>query len=257
MLTLAADWPLIARFGFAFLVALIAFPLASLAAGAVRRAARGSANMAHMDTTVVTFAAELARVVFLIGAIILVLTLAGVEPNSVAAVIGAATLAIGLALQGTLANVAAGLLIVIFRPYRIGDSVELAAKRGLVRLISLFTTEIETFNGLAVIIPNAHIMSQPMINYSRNPRRRIDVDILLHWDTDTAVACQLLKDLYENDPRLTPEDRVDVVVKALVDKGPVLSFRLTIGQKHADAMALELPGKLHRALRAANISVPA
>ena len=114
---MAGPW----RFAVAVGVAALAFPTAAWLAQRMRSAARKRLGMEGVDATVGVFAAEAARLAVLIGALVLVLTVAGVEPTSVAAVLGAATLAVGLALQTTLANVAAGLLIIVFRLYRVND----------------------------------------------------------------------------------------------------------------------------------------
>ena len=253
MITLTADWPLIARVGVGFGVALIAFPLAGFAAQAVRRAARKSSRVQVIDTTVVTFGAELVRVGFLIGALILVMTLAGVEPTSVATVLGAATLAVGLALQGTLANVAAGVLIFIFAPYRVGEYVEIVGKQGTVKLLSLFTTELESINGLSFVLANAQIMIQPVTNFSRNPNRRVDVDVALDWDSDTDVATKAALDAIAEDPRLNSNMPASAIIRALTEKGPVLSVRMWTTPAASTDLGFDAAAKIHQALRTAGI----
>jgi small conductance mechanosensitive channel len=253
MITLTADWPIFARVGVALLVALVAFPIAGFAANAVRKAASKSAKLEVIDKTVVSFGAELVRVGFLIAALILVLILAGVESTSVAAVLGAATLAVGLALQATLANVAAGVLIFIFRPFRVGEYVEVASKQGVVKLLSLFTTELETINGLSVVLANAQIMAQPMTNYTRNPNRRVDVDITLDWDTNTDTAIAIALAAIQNDPRLSPSQAPIGLIKSISDKGPVLSVRLWTKTSDSAELGFSASRAIHRALQEAGV----
>ncbi len=249
MIQLTAEWPLIARLSVAFGVALVAFPLAGLAAGAVRKAARRSANLAVIDNTVVTFGAELVRVAFLIGALVLVLSFAGVQSTSVAAVLGAATLAIGLALQATLANVAAGVLIFIFAPYRVGEFVEIVGKQGQVKLLSLFTTELESVQGLSIVLANAQVMTQPVTNFTRNPHRRVDIEITLHWDTDTKLATKLAMAAIAKDPRLTDKAAPIAVIKSVSEKGPVLALRVWTTPTHCAELGFDVAAKVHAALR--------
>lgn len=253
MIPLTADWPLLARVGIAVLVALIAFPAAGLAASAVRNAARKSSKLKVVDRTVVTFGAELVRVGFLVAALVLVLTLAGVETTSVAAVLGAATLAIGLALQATLANVAAGVLIFVFAPYRVGEFVEIAGKQGLVKLLSLFTTELESAQGLSIILANAQVMTQPVTNFTRNPNRRIDVDVTLDWESDTENALRLALEAVAGDPRLSNTQSSIAIIKSLTDKGPILSVRLWTHPNVSAELGFDAAAKIHDALRRAGI----
>lgn len=253
MIPLTADWPLFARVGVAFIVALIAFPAAGLAASMVRNAARKSARLKVVDRTVVTFGAELVRVGFLIAALVLVLTLAGVESTSVAAVLGAATLAVGLALQATLANVAAGVLIFVFAPYRVGEFVEIAGKQGQVKLLSLFTTELESVQGLSIVLANAQVMTQPVTNFSRNTNRRIDIDVTLAWDSDTQTAVVAAQGAIQGDSRLSETPAPVVIIKSLSEKGPVLSVRMWTHPAFSAELGFDAAAKVHAALREAGI----
>jgi small conductance mechanosensitive channel len=253
MITMLADWPVYARFSVAFIVALVAFPAAGMAASAVRKSARKSSKLELVDTTVVTFAAELARIGFLAAALILVLTLAGVQSTSVAAVLGAVTLAIGLALQGTLANVAAGVLIFVFAPYRVGEFVEIGTKQGQVKLLSLFTTELESAHGLLIVVANAQVMAQPITNFTRNPHRRIDVDITLDWNTDTNIAIQAALGAMSGDTQLSDTRPLVAIIKTLTDKGPVLSLQMWTSSLNSTELSFQAAVKVHAALRNAGI----
>jgi small conductance mechanosensitive channel len=249
MISLTADWPLIARLGVAFAVALVAFPAAGLAARVVRKAARKGSRLEAIDPTVATFGAELVRVLFLICALVLVLSLAGVQSTSLAAVLGAATLAIGLAMQATLANVAAGVLIFIFAPYRVGEFVEIAGKQGQVKLLSLFTTELESPTGLGFVLANAQVMMQPITNFTRNSVRRVDVDVTLHWTTDTDLAVKLARDAVLGDVRYLQGREPVALIKGISDKGPQLSVRMWTTPQDSDGVAMDATAKIHAALR--------
>lgn len=253
MITLTADLPLYARVGVAFVVALVAFPAAGLAASAVRKAARKSSRLEAIDPTVATFGAELVRVLFLIAALVLVLSLAGVQSTSLAAVLGAATLAIGLAMQATLANVAAGVLIFVFAPYRVGDYVEIAGRQGTVKLLSLFTSELEGPTGLAHVLSNTQVMTQPITNFTRNPMRRIDIDVTLHWLSDTDLAKKVALEAVRGDIRIAGDRSPVAIIKSMSDKGPQLSVRLWAATGDSDALGFDAAAKVHAALKAAGL----
>ena len=243
---MAGPW----RIAVALCVAVLAFPTAAWLAQKIRNAARRRLGMEAVDPTVGVFAAEAARLGVLIGALVLVLTVAGVEPTSVAAVLGAATLAIGLALQSTLANVAAGLLIIVFRLYRVGDFVEIAGRQGSVRLISLFYTELATIQGVKTVVPNALGFSQSFQNLSFAPRRRVDVEVTLAWDRDADAACIALRSAIGEDARALTDPAPEARVIRLTDKGPVVALRVWAAAPDAAALGWDLAGRAHAALRA-------
>ncbi len=153
----------------AIVVAIVGWTLAGVIERAVRRALRASG---HIDPTVVGFLSSIARYATLIVAFVVVLQLLGVQATSLVAVIGAASLAIGLAMQGTLANVAAGVMLLIFRPFQAGDEIEVAGKKGRVQSLNLFMTELASDDNNQILIPNAQVWGQPLTNFTAYKRRR-------------------------------------------------------------------------------------
>jgi small conductance mechanosensitive channel len=253
MIDIPADWPAWSRFALAVGVALVAFPVAGFAANAIRKGARKSAGLRHADITLITFAAEAARIGLLVGALTMVLAIAGVEPTSVAAVLGAATLAIGLALQQTLANVAAGVLILLFRPFEVGEFVDVAGRQGSVRTLGLFTTELTTIQGLKLVVPNGQIFTQPITNHTRNPARRVDIDVTLAWGSDAAEACRLALAVVRADPRVAASPAAEALVIKLHDKGPLVSIRAWTTPGDAARLGFDLAAGVHAAWREAGI----
>jgi small conductance mechanosensitive channel len=150
-------------------VAVAAFWACGLVERAVRRALLASP---HMDPTVASFLSSLARYATLAVAFVVVLQLIGIQATSLVAVIGAGSLAIGLALQGTLSNMAAGVMLLIFRPFRIGDKIEVACKKGEVRSLNLFMTELAADAEVQILIPNAQVWGAPITNFSAYVRAR-------------------------------------------------------------------------------------
>ena len=170
-----------------------------------RRASRLTADwlsrVDRLDRTLVPIMAALVRYAGLTLTIIITLGNFGVETTSIIAVLGAAGLAVGLALQGTLSNVAAGLMLLFLRPFRIGDWVEAAGVSGSVREIGLFTTTIDTFDNVYISIPNSSIWSSNIINHARYGTRRMDLDIGIGYDSSLDTAETALMSLAA-DPRV-------------------------------------------------------
>ena len=170
-----------------------------------RRASRLTADwlsrVDRLDRTLVPIMAALVRYAGLTLTLVITLGNFGVETTSIIAVLGAAGLAVGLALQGTLSNVAAGLMLLFLRPFRIGDWVEAAGVSGSVREIGLFTTTIDTFDNVYISIPNSSIWSSNIINHARYGTRRMDLDIGIGYDSSLDIAETALMSLAA-DPRV-------------------------------------------------------
>ncbi|MEN9873579.1 MAG: MscS mechanosensitive ion channel [Pseudomonadota bacterium] len=246
--------PLIFQIGLATLVGLISFPLAGTAAKAVRRVVGKSKRIAALDATLVNFVAELVRIGFLVCALLLVLALAGVQSSSIVAVLGAATLAIGLAMQATLANVAAGVLIFVLAPFRVGEAVEIVGRQGQIKLLSLFTTELESLQGSVIILANAQIMLHPITNFTRLRKARVDLDVILDWDSDTDTALALAKSVATDLPNLLPDLPPEALISGLSHKGPTLSLRLWTLPHLRVEMRSAAAASLHKTLRANGFS---
>jgi small conductance mechanosensitive channel len=184
-------------------------------AGAVGRSVRMLADKnPRMDKTLSSFFASLARWGIIAVVLIAVLTRFGVETTSLVAALGAMTLAVGLALQGTLGNVAAGVMIVFFRPYSIGQYVDIAGVAGTVRDITLFYTELNTPDNVQIIIPNGQAWDNVITNYSAYPERRCDFVFSASYDDEIDKVQKVLRELFEADERVRKEPAVFVEVKA-------------------------------------------
>jgi len=147
----------------------------------------------RIDTTLGNFIAAMVRYALLIGTLLMAVSILGVELASVFVILSAMTLAIGLALQGSMSNVAAGLLLVLTRPYKIGDYVELAGDEGHVEDLNIFTTTLRTLDNIQVILSNGAVRSGTIRNFSSLGRRRIDVDFGIDYDDDINKAIDIIK----------------------------------------------------------------
>lgn len=156
----------------------------------------------RLDPTLAGFFANIAKYMILALAGIAVLGTFGVETTSLAALIGAAGLAIGLALQGTLSHLAAGVLLAMFRPFKVGDFIEASGEAGTVKQISLLNTELATPDNVQIIVPNGDVFSSTIKNYSVHSERRVDMIFGVSYDTDLKAAEAILKDMMANDRRV-------------------------------------------------------
>jgi small conductance mechanosensitive channel len=154
------------------------------------------------DATLQGFAASLARYTVVIVGAVAVLHRLGVETTSIITVLGAASLAVGLALQGALSNVAAGVMIVVFRPYRVGDFITLAGKSGTVTRLDLFNTELIDADGLKIVAPNGKGFSDVVVNHTNIPNRRIEISYDIRYDDDLDTALAVLREVARGESRL-------------------------------------------------------
>jgi small conductance mechanosensitive channel len=186
-------------------ILLVTFWVAKWAAGLARRSMGRLQGGRGPDAVLADFVASLVRYGIVIIGLIATLEQIGVQTTSVLAVLGAASLAIGLALQGGLSNVAAGAMILILRPYRIGDRVQIAGTVGKVRGLDLFVTRLHDLDNSVVFIPNSKAFGDVIVNYSMPESRRIVMDFGIDYDDDVDLALELLVETARADPRIVAE----------------------------------------------------
>ena len=146
-----------------------------------------------IDDTLGAFFSSIARYIVIIFTILAVLDRFGIETASLIAIVGAASLAIGLALQGTLSNVAAGVMLLMFRPFKVGDFIDAAGHAGTVKTLGLFVTEMATLDNVKIIVPNSQVWGTSIKNFSANDNRRIDLVVGISYDDDIDKAIAELK----------------------------------------------------------------
>ena len=171
----------------------------------------------EVDKTLETFVCNLVRMVLLVIVVIAAIGQVGIETTSFIAIFGAAGLAVGLALQGSLSNFAAGVLIVLFRPYRVGDFIEAAGISGSVEQVQILTTILKTGDNKQVIVPNGQIMDSIITNYSANDTRRVDMVVGVSYDDDLDKVRDTIKELIAAEDRILDEPACTIAVSALAD----------------------------------------
>ncbi len=213
-------------------------------------------KLKRLDPLIVPIIGNVVRYGIIVLTIIAVLGQFGVQTTSIIAVLGAAGLAIGLALQGTLSNVAAGVMILLLRPFKSGDWVETANISGTIKEVGLFTTIINTFDNVFVSIPNSSIWNDTIKNHSHYDTRRIDVDIGIHYDTNLDLASETLLQLADDKRVLKEPKKPQFLVINYSDSSIVVRLRLYAKTKDWYNLYTDLMKNLKPALDNAGIEIP-
>jgi small conductance mechanosensitive channel len=207
---------LIAKYGLDVVAALVILVVGWVVAGWAKRAVTKTlSKSSRVDETLRQFFGDLTRYVVIIFTVLAVLDQFGVQTASLLAVFGAGALAIGLALQGTLSNVAAGVMLLIFRPFKVGDYVETAGQAGTVRSVNLFVTELATPDNIQILLPNGQVWGSAVRNYSHNPTRRIDIVVGIAYGDSIAKASESCMAVVKGDDRILNDPEPMVAVNGL------------------------------------------
>ncbi|MDF2785993.1 MAG: mechanosensitive ion channel protein MscS [Pantoea eucrina] len=210
----------------------------------------------HIDATVADFLSALVRYGVIAFTIIAALGRVGVQTASVIAVLGAAGLAVGLALQGSLSNLAAGVLLVTFRPFRTGEFVDLGGVMGTVQNVQIFSTTLKSADGKMVVVPNGKIIASNIINFSREPIRRNEFIIGVAYDADVDRVIALLRDVVEADERVLKDMGIQIGLNELAASS--LNFVVRCWSKSGDLQNVywDLMKNFKRTLDANGIGIP-
>ncbi len=221
---------------------------------AVIKKALGRAK--RVDAMLVSFFASAGRYLVLIFVGVAVLGRFGIETTSLIAVLGAAGLAIGLALQGTLSNVAAGVMLLIFRPFKVGDFIEGGGHAGTVKTLNLFFTELATPDNIQIVVPNSDVWGTSIRNFSTHAERRVDFLIGVSYDTDLDQAMAALNDVIAAEPRIKSDPEPMVAVSELGDSS--VNFVVRVWTQNADyfPVRFDMTKAIKEKLDAEKIDIP-
>ncbi len=210
----------------------------------------------HIDATVADFLSALVRYGIIAFTIIAALGRVGVQTASVIAVLGAAGLAVGLALQGSLSNLAAGVLLVTFRPFKTGEFVDLGGVMGTVQNVQIFSTTMKSADGKIVVVPNGKIIAGNIINYSREPIRRNEFIIGVAYDADVDKVIALFQEVVEADERVLKDMGIQIGLNELAASS--LNFVVRCWSKSSDLQNVywDLMKNFKRTLDANGIGIP-
>ena len=210
----------------------------------------------RFDRTLASFLGSLARYGILALAVVFILGRFGIQTTSLAALIGAAGLAIGLALQGSLANLAAGVLLVAFRPFKAGDYINAGGQSGTVDMITLFTTELTTPDNVKIIVPNGDIFASAITNYSHYDTRRCDLVFGVSYDTDLKAAEAAILACISADTRPHAEPEPFVKVSNLGDSSVDFTVRVWCDASDYWGLKFDLTRAVKEAFDAGGIDIP-
>lgn len=253
--------PVIVDMGINLASALLLIIVGWIAAGWAQRAVRrGLGRIEHMERTLIGVFAGVARYFILITVLVMVLGRFGVQTASILAALGAIGLAIGLALQGTLANIASGVMLLFLRPFRVGDYVDANGHEGTVEEIALFTTEFTTYNGLYLSVPNSAIWNGRIINYTRNGKMRHDIIVSISYADDIGRAQEALLAMLEKEERVlhAPDAPTEpqILVRDLADSSVNVGLRFWTTWDNFYPVGFETRKAAKEALEAAGITIP-
>ncbi len=204
-------------FGIRAATALAIFLLGKFFIGMLVKAITKVMQTQDIDKTLMTFVANLVRISLMVVVVIAAIGALGVETTSFIAIFGAAGLAVGLALQGSLSNFASGVLIVLFRPYRVGDFIEAAGIAGVVEQVQILTTILKTGDNKQIIVPNSQIMNSIITNYSAKDTRRIDMVVGVSYSDDLDKVRKTIEELLQAESRILDEPAVTIGVSELAE----------------------------------------
>ena len=231
---------------------IIGFWLSSKASRIVRKQ---MSTLQRVDKTLAPILASIIRYAGFILTLVVALGQFGVQTTSIIAVLGAAGLAIGLALQGTLSNVASGIMLLLLRPFSVGDWIETNSISGTVREIGLFATQIDTFDNIYITVPNSSIWSATIINNSRHQIRRMDLDIGIGYNSDLNEVEKALITLTK-DKRILSDPEPQFLVVDYADSAILVRLRLYAQYEDFFALNWDLKRRLKPLLDAHNIEIP-
>ncbi|WP_372570708.1 mechanosensitive ion channel family protein [Ruegeria jejuensis] len=246
-------WPLILNATKALAVLIVGWIVAGAIGGMVRRKVNSTP---HIDPTLGNFFASMVKWAILAMVIVAVLGIFGIQATSIVAVLGAASLAIGLALQGTLSDLAAGVMIVIFRPYKLGQYVDIGGTAGTVKEVNLFTTELVTPDNVQIIVPNGQAWGSIIVNYSAHDTRRVDLVFGIDYGDNADAAMKIILDTAQADGRVLSDPEPWVRVTNLGDSSVDLTARLWCNAADYWDLKFMLTQKVKEAFDAQGISIP-
>lgn len=221
-----------------------------------RTADKALKSSERLDPTVARFLGNVIKYALWVILVVTVLTQFGVQTTTIIAALGGLALAVGLALQGTLSNVAAGVMILLQRPFRVGESISAGTVTGTVQGIGLFTTEITQFDGLYVMVPNNELWNKPIVNFSRLPTRRFELIIGIAYGDSIELARSVLLDIAATDERVLADPAPTVFIAALADSSVNIGLRVWCATPDFLQLSWDLTQSAKQRFDEAGITIP-
>lgn len=237
---------------YAIVILVVGLTVCKFIRGAVRR----GLTRAEVDPTLIGFISKLVYYLGLVFVAVFVLARFGIETTSIVAVLGGAALAVGLALQGTLSNFAAGVMLLIFRPFSLDDFVDAGGTAGTVKEIGVFSTTLHSPDNVRIIVPNAAVYGAIIKNFSANDTRRIDMVMGVSYDDHLGKAMDTIRRVVTSDPRVLNDPEPTIAVAELADSSVNIVVRPWCKKEDYWAVRFDLTRAMKEQLESAGCSIP-
>lgn len=245
-----------AEYGLKFITALLIFFIGKWVANLARKGVRRGMEKANVDQVLVGFLSSLLFYALMVAVIISAIGQVGVQTTSFVAVLGAAGLAVGFALQGSLANLAAGVLLILFRPFKVGDFVTAGGVSGIIEEIGILFTQMRTPDNRRIILPNSKGLGSEIINFAANPTRRVDMVFGIGYGDDIDKAKAILNDLIAKDDRVLADPAPVVAVSELGDSSVDFIVRPWVKKEDYWALYWDMQENVKKRFDAEGVSIP-
>ncbi|MDO6680814.1 MULTISPECIES: mechanosensitive ion channel family protein [unclassified Oceanobacter] len=203
--------------GTQIVLALLIFFAGRMVANLVLKAITGMMVKARVEPILTDFVSTVLRALLMVLVVVISLSQLGLDTTSLITLLGAAGLAVGLALKDSLSHFAAGVMLIVFRPFKLGDYVEVGGVAGSVNKITIFSTRLKTPDNRVVTVPNANVFGNTMVNYSEEPTRRLDMVVGISYGSDLLLAKKIMTEMLGNDERILKDPAFTVAVSELAD----------------------------------------
>lgn len=243
-------------YGLRVIGAILILVLGRIVAGVVRSGVKRVMERAKVDVSLINFVASLVYALVIVFALLAALSKFGVETASFVAVLGAASFAIGFAMQGSLSNFAAGVMLLIFRPFKVGDFIDAAGVAGTVKSIALFRTELATPDNVQIIVPNGKVFGDTIKNFSANDTRRVDLVVGIGYGSNIKTAVDVMKQILESDSRVLSDPAYTIAVSELADSSVNLVVRPWVMASDYWPTRFDLTRQIKEKLDAAGVEIP-
>ncbi|HIZ81165.1 MAG TPA: mechanosensitive ion channel [Candidatus Mediterraneibacter pullistercoris] len=250
--------PNIIAFGIDVLLALVAFFVGGRIIRWIRKLVRRSFDRTHADAGVAQFIDSMLKFGLYALLIFIIATNFGIESSSIAALIASAGVAVGLALQGSLSNFAGGILILLLKPFAVGDYIIVTQENieGTVKEIQIFYTKLATVDNQTVVVPNSILTNNSLTNVTARPERQLDLKVGIAYDSDLKKAKSLIEDMLTNDPCVIQDEEIKVFVAALAESAVMIGLRAWVKTEEYWAVRWRLLEQIKTTFDAEQIEIP-
>ena len=247
----------ILHFAKVLLLALVIILVALLVGRLIRKVIeRAVEKVPSLDASVGKIFYSIARTFLWLFTVLIILDLFGFNTASLLTVLGAAGLAVGLAMKDSLSNIAAGLMLLLLRPYKVGDYIDCGAISGTIKEMGLFTTTLSTADGIFIAAPNSTIFGSPVKNYSRNATRRVDITVGISYGDSLPEGIRVLQELMEKNELILKDPAPEVLVNELANSSVNLTLRFWVASGNYWPAFWQIKGELKQTIESAGLNIP-